>query len=110
MNETLTHNLDTIIGDQQIKLQMLEKIDIGKFGEDPKSWFENFLDFANLVLTVFSVIEIMCATNPVTIAISGILMIISSILELFALMKNLKLIEDLKKKKAELELYYKPGG
>ena len=37
-------------------------------------------------------------------------MIISSIFELFALMKNLQLIEDLKKKKADLELYYKPGG
>lgn len=52
---------------------------------------------------MFLVIEIMCATNPATIAISGILLVLNSILTIFSLINNIKAIQQLSEKKAELE-------
>lgn len=110
MNQNLTQNLRTIITDQQTKIDMLKKIDPTKTGVDPQTLLEGILEVLNVVSTVFTLVEIMCATNPATIAISGIMLVLNSILSIFSLINNIKEIEELKKKRGELEEYYKPGG
>ena len=52
----------------------------------------------------------MCATNPATIAISGILLIVDFVFNVITVINNIKTIEELKKKKAELEEFFKKGG
>lgn len=45
----------------------------------------------------------MCATNPTTIVISGIVMVLNTILSVFTLINNITTIGELEKKKADLE-------
>jgi membrane-bound ClpP family serine protease len=68
------------------------------------------METLNLIGTILMVVEIACATNPATIAISGILMVLSSILSIFSLVNNIKEIKELEKKKKKLEDYFKKGG
>lgn len=106
----MAQNLKTIIGDQQLKLEMINSIDPGRIGVDPKSLLSKILEVINLIGTILLIIQIMCATNPATIAISGILLVINYVFSVITLITNIKTIEELKKQKAELEEYFKKGG
>lgn len=110
MNTSFTKNLSVIFQDQQLKFDILNKIDVERIGVQPQKAWENLLEAANLVCTILSVFSLLCASNPLTIAFSGIMLLINSIFNVLNLMKKLQLIEDLKKQKKELEEYYKPGG
>ena len=103
MNDSLGHNLKTIIGDQQLKLEMINNIDPERIGFDPKSLFAKIMEIIQLIGTIILLIQFMCATNPATIAISGILLIVDFVFSVIAIINNIKTIEELKKKKAELE-------
>jgi hypothetical protein len=110
MNDSLGHNLKTIIGDQQLKLEMINNIDPERIGFDPKSLFAKIMEIIQLIGTIILLIQFMCATNPATIAISGILLIVDFVFSVIAIINNIKTIEELKKKKAELEEFFKKGG
>lgn len=89
---------------------MINSIDPGRIGVDPKSLLSKILEVINLIGTILLIIQIMCATNPATIAISGILLVINYVFSVITLITNIKTIEELKKQKAELEEYFKKGG
>ena len=92
----------TIIEDQQTKLEIIKKIDTTQVGVDPRSLLDGLLQTLNLISTVLMVVEIACATNPATIAISAILLVLNSVLSIFSLINNIKAIDELKKKKKTL--------
>ena len=82
---------------------MINSIDPGRIGVDPKSLLSKILEVISLIGTILLIIQIMCASNPATIAISGILLVINYVFSVITLITNIKTIEELKKQKAELE-------
>lgn len=66
-------------------------------GTNPKNLLSDIMSVVNVVSTVFEVVEVMCATNPATIAISGIMLLLNSILGIFSLINNIKEISELEK-------------
>lgn len=61
-------------------------------------------------LGIISIVAIFMTTNPITIAVSALMIIIDAILNIINIHRNIKTIEELKKKKEEVLEYYKPGG
>ena len=61
-------------------------------------------------LGIVSIVAIFLATNPITIAVSALMILIDAILNVINIHKNIKTIDELKKKKEEILEYYKPGG
>lgn len=68
------------------------------------------LNLLNVVGTGFALIELLAATNPATIVLSGIMFFLNGILGLFTMISNIMAIKEVKKKKEELIEYFKPGG
>lgn len=110
MDHIVAQNLKIILGDQQQKLNSLSKIDPAKIGVDPATTSSYLTDIMTLVGNILTIVTLLCATNPVTIAITAVLLVIESVFSIMKLIGNLKKIEELTKIKNDLEEYYKPGG
>jgi hypothetical protein len=110
MDQVLSQNLKIILGDQQQKLNALSKVDPTKIGVDPKATSGYLTDIITLVGNILTIVSLLCATNPVTIAVTAIIYVIESIFSIMKLIGNIKKIEELTKIKKDLEEYYKPGG
>ena len=110
MDQVLSQNLKTILGDQQQKLNALSKVDPAKIGVDPKATSGYLSDIMTLIGNILTIVTLLCATNPVTIAVTAIIYVIESIFSIMKLIGNIKKIEELNKIKKDLEEYYKPGG
>lgn len=110
MNKSLGQNLKTIIGDQQLKLRMMDKINPGKISVSPSTLLDKIAIVLTLVGTVIGLIQLMCATNPATIVVSAILVVLDFVLSIFTLVNNIKTIQQLEQQKAELEERFKKGG
>lgn len=72
---------------------MVKGIDTSKSTEKYESIFSAIMGVLNIVMTVFAMVEIMCATDPATIAVSAIMLILNSILGIFSLISNIKEID-----------------
>lgn len=110
MNSSITQNLKTILADQQTKIDLVKGIDTTKSTVDYQSLLSGIMNVLNVVMTVFSLIEIMCATNPATIAVSAVMLLLNGILGIFSLINNVKEIHELEDKKGQLQEYFRPGG
>jgi F0F1-type ATP synthase assembly protein I len=95
MNKSLGQNLKTIIGDQQLKLRMMDKINPGKISVSPSTLLDKIAIVLTLVGTVIGLIQLMCATNPATIVVSAILVVLDFVLSIFTLVNNIKTIQQL---------------
>lgn len=109
MNKSLSQNLQTIASDQQTKLGILSQIDTKRKGIDANYLKENIMNVLNVVGDVFTMIELVCATNPTTIAVSGIMLVLNSLLGIFSIISNIKEINKLEKQLNKLEDFYCGG-
>lgn len=55
-------------------------------------------------------LELVTATNPATIVLSGVMLVLSGIIGIISTIGNIMAINDLKQKKEDLIAYFKPGG
>lgn len=83
------------MGDQIIKLELLAKIDPSKSPVDPKSTGSYLSAMVTIIGDICLLIAMICATNPYTIVISGIMMTITHLFGMFGLIKNLQTIDEL---------------
>ena len=90
MDQVLSQNLKTILGDQQQKLNALSKVDPSKIGVDPKATSGYLMDIISLVANILTIVKLMTATNPVTIAVTAIIYVIESIFSIMRLIGNIK--------------------
>ena len=83
------------MGDQVTKLKILDEIDPSKAPVDPKSTGSYLNVMITMIGDILLLIEIICATNPATIAISAVCVAITHIFGTIGLIKNLKTIDEL---------------
>lgn len=89
---------------------MMDKINPGKISVSPSTLLDKIAIVLTLVGTVIGLIQLMCATNPATIVVSAILVVLDFVLSIFTLVNNIKTIQQLEQQKAELEERFKKGG
>lgn len=95
MNGRLSQNLENIMGDQVTKLAILANIDPSKSPVDPKSTGSYLSAMITIIGDICMMIAMVCATNPYTIVISGIMMTVTHLFGIFGLIKNLQTIDEL---------------
>lgn len=64
----------------------------------------------NIISTAMTIAEFALATNPVTIVISGVMIVLDLILNIFSTVMNIMAIGKLKSTRNELIEYFKAGG
>ncbi len=101
----------TFLVDQQERMKYITNVKLKEIGKEPLAGlFENLMQMLNVVGSVMMAVQIATATNPATIVISGIMLVLSGILGIFSTITNIMAIGELKKKKEELIEYFKAGG
>jgi hypothetical protein len=83
----------TFLVDQQERMDYITQIKLKEIGQEPLAGiFGELMQMLNVVSSVMMAIELAAATNPATIVISGIMLVLSGILGIFSTINNIMAI------------------